>query len=155
MVRLVIEVGRTSSIRPNDVVGAIANEAAVPGNVIGAIDIYDNFTFVDIPARYLHQVLEGMAGVSVRGNAANLRVGQRPRSTGALVRAQTSPRANQSSRGAKKCRQPLYAKKFANLIALLRSPARACWAPQQGQPDTPTFGEKDAHLRSRHPSCCL
>ncbi len=74
MVRLVIEVGRTSSIRPNDVVGAIANEAAVPGNVIGAIDIYDNFTFVDIPARYLQQVMEGMAGVTVRGSAANIRV---------------------------------------------------------------------------------
>ncbi|HTE83524.1 MAG TPA: DEAD/DEAH box helicase, partial [Dehalococcoidia bacterium] len=47
MQRLFIDLGRKQGVRPGDVVGAITNEAAIRGTEIGAIDIYDNFTFVD------------------------------------------------------------------------------------------------------------
>jgi ATP-dependent RNA helicase DeaD len=74
MVRFFIEAGRRNGIRPGDIVGAIANEAGVPGQAIGAIDIYDNFTFVDVPAKYREQVLTGMKGVAIRNREANIRV---------------------------------------------------------------------------------
>jgi ATP-dependent RNA helicase DeaD len=74
MVRLFIDAGRFSGMRPADIVGAIANEAGVPGKAIGAIDIYDDFTFVDVPAEYQAQVLEGMSGATIRGQAANIRL---------------------------------------------------------------------------------
>jgi ATP-dependent RNA helicase DeaD len=74
MVRYFIEAGRRNGVRPGDIVGAIANEAGVPGQAIGAIDIYDNFTFVDVPAQYREQVLDGMRDVAIRNRAANLRI---------------------------------------------------------------------------------
>lgn len=74
MVRYFIEAGRRNGVRPGDIVGAIANEAGVPGQAIGAIDIYDNFTFVDVPAQYREQVLDGMRDVVIRNRAANMRI---------------------------------------------------------------------------------
>ncbi len=74
MVRFFIEAGRRNGVRPGDIVGAIANEAGVPGQAIGAIDIYDSFTFVDVPAQYREQVLEGMQNVAIRNRAANMRI---------------------------------------------------------------------------------
>ncbi len=58
MVRLFLGAGSMAGVRPGDVVGAIANEAGVPGKSIGSIDIYDRFTFVEIPAQFQDQVLE-------------------------------------------------------------------------------------------------
>lgn len=72
MVRFFIEAGRRTGVRPADIVGAIANEAGVPGSAIGAIDIYDDFTFVEIPARYKDQVLEGMPSTTLRRRKANI-----------------------------------------------------------------------------------
>jgi ATP-dependent RNA helicase DeaD len=61
-------------VRPADIVGAIANEAGVPGRSIGAIDIYDRFSFVDVPAQYIRQVLQRMDGVTIRSRDARIRV---------------------------------------------------------------------------------
>jgi ATP-dependent RNA helicase DeaD len=74
MVRLFMDVGRKNGLRPNDIVGAIANEAGIPGRAIGAIDIYDDFAFVEIPAEYKEQVLQAMQRTRIRNQRANLRV---------------------------------------------------------------------------------
>ncbi len=74
MVRLYIDAGRSRGVRPSDVVGAIANEAGIPGRVIGAIDIYDEFTLVDVPAEYKQQVLGAMAGAKMRNLPVSIRV---------------------------------------------------------------------------------
>jgi ATP-dependent RNA helicase DeaD len=66
MVRLFLDTGRRAGVGPADIVGAIAGEAGVPGKAIGAIDVYDRFTFVEIPAQYRDQVLERMAHVAIR-----------------------------------------------------------------------------------------
>ena len=76
MVRLFLGAGSRAGIRPGDIVGAIANEAGVPGKAIGAIDVYDGFTFVEIPAAYEAQVLERMARTKIRGRAVEVRVAQ-------------------------------------------------------------------------------
>ncbi|MEN3290754.1 MAG: ATP-dependent helicase DeaD [Burkholderiales bacterium] len=74
MVRLFVNAGRNAGIRPADIVGAIANEAGVPGKAIGAIDIYDDFTFVDIPAEYQAQVIDGLSGAMLRSRQAEVRL---------------------------------------------------------------------------------
>ncbi len=74
MVRFFIDAGRADGVRPADIVGAIANEAGVPGKAIGAIDIYDDFTLVDVPGEYQAQVLERMARTTVRSRDANIRL---------------------------------------------------------------------------------
>jgi ATP-dependent RNA helicase DeaD len=74
MVRFFIDAGRFHGVRPADIVGAIANEAGVPGKAIGAIDVYDDFTIVDVPAEYQAQVLASMGQSTIRGRAAHLRL---------------------------------------------------------------------------------
>ncbi len=74
MVRLYIDAGRARGVRPSDIVGAIANEAGIPGRVIGAIDIYDEFTLVDVPAEHKQQVLGAMAGARLRNQPVSIRV---------------------------------------------------------------------------------
>ena len=48
--RLFVGAGRAAGIRPGDLVGAIANEAGLSGGDIGAIQIADGFSLVDVPA---------------------------------------------------------------------------------------------------------
>jgi len=74
MVRFYIDVGRKFSVRPADIVGAIANEANVPGKMIGEIEIFDDFTLVDVPAQFRAQVLESMSGTRIRQRSANIRL---------------------------------------------------------------------------------
>ena len=68
MVRLFFNVGRKSRIGARDIVGAIAGESGLPGKMIGAIDIYDRFTFVEVPEDYAQEVLNVMNGNQIRGN---------------------------------------------------------------------------------------
>jgi ATP-dependent RNA helicase DeaD len=58
MVRLKINKGKSSGIRPNDIVGTIAFHANIPGYTIGKIRIEDKITFVDIPEDLLEQVMK-------------------------------------------------------------------------------------------------
>ena len=58
MVRLRLNKGKTSGIRPNDIVGTIAFHANIPGYTIGKIRIEDKFTFVDVPEDLVEQVLK-------------------------------------------------------------------------------------------------
>ena len=74
MVRLFIDAGSRGGVRPGDIVGAIANEAGVPGKAIGSIDIYDDFTFVEIPSQFRDQVLQRMARATIRGRPVGIRV---------------------------------------------------------------------------------
>jgi ATP-dependent RNA helicase DeaD len=74
MARLFLNAGRQSGVRPADIVGAIANEAGVPGKEIGAIDIDERFSLVEVPARYQQQILERMAGITLRGRTLAIRV---------------------------------------------------------------------------------
>ena len=74
MVRLFIDAGRNAGVRPADVVGAIANRAEVPGQAIGSIDIYDDFTLVEVPSQFAARVLAGMEGVTFRGQNASVRL---------------------------------------------------------------------------------
>lgn len=73
MTRLFFDVGHHSQVRPADIVGAIANEANVPGRAIGAIDIQDRFTLVDVPSEYVEQILESMRGTRIRSHNTNIR----------------------------------------------------------------------------------
>ena len=60
-----IPVGREHQIRPKDIVGALAGETGIPGNVIGAINIYDRYSTVDVPIDLADQVIEGMKGKTI------------------------------------------------------------------------------------------
>jgi ATP-dependent RNA helicase DeaD len=72
-VMLHIDAGRNSGLRPADIVGAIANEAGLPGKFIGPIEIFDDYSLVGVPTQAQAQVLAAMAGGTVRGQSTNIR----------------------------------------------------------------------------------
>jgi len=72
MARLFINVGRNHKIRARDIVEAIAGKTGMPGKLIGTIDIYDNFTFVEVPTEYAAEVLYTMKNNQIKGKKINI-----------------------------------------------------------------------------------
>ncbi|HEX5725303.1 MAG TPA: DEAD/DEAH box helicase [Longimicrobiaceae bacterium] len=73
MTRLFIGVGRRRGIRPGDIVGAIAGEAQIPGGSIGAIEIADQFTLVEVPEEHAEQVIRALSRATIKGRPAPVR----------------------------------------------------------------------------------
>ena len=67
MVRIWVGAGRQAGVRPQDLVGAIANEAGIAGALIGAIQISDRFSLVEVPEEVAEQVIKGLGGSNIRG----------------------------------------------------------------------------------------
>ncbi|AUD02720.1 DEAD/DEAH box helicase [Spirosoma pollinicola] len=74
MTRLMVSIGRKDFVRPGDIVGAIAGEADIPGNSIGSIDIFDKFTYVDVPKDVANRVVDAMEGNTIKGRRVNIEV---------------------------------------------------------------------------------
>ncbi|MFV0467241.1 MAG: DEAD/DEAH box helicase [Lachnospiraceae bacterium] len=72
MVRLFINIGKKQRVKPGDILGAIAGESGMPGNLVGAIDMYDKYTFVEVPSEYGKEVLEAMKTAKIKGNSINV-----------------------------------------------------------------------------------
>ena len=68
MVRLFLNVGKKQKVKPGDILGAIAGESGMPGKYAGSIDMYDRYTFIDVPHKYYKQVLKSMKNKKIRGN---------------------------------------------------------------------------------------
>jgi ATP-dependent RNA helicase DeaD len=64
---LEIPLGKEQQIRPKDIVGALAGETGIPGKSIGAINIYETYSTVEVPADAAAQVIERMAGKTIAG----------------------------------------------------------------------------------------
>ncbi|QJW89090.1 DEAD/DEAH box helicase [Spirosoma taeanense] len=74
MTRLMVTIGRKDYVRPGDIVGAIAGEANIPGNSIGSIDIFDKFTYVDVPKDVANRVVDAMEGNTIKGRRVNIEI---------------------------------------------------------------------------------
>ena len=74
MARVYIGAGREVGIRPGDLVGAIANEAKVRSNIIGAIEIEDRFSIVDVPESMAAGIVEILGRVRIKGRKVPVRL---------------------------------------------------------------------------------
>lgn len=72
MVRLFINIGKNQNTRPGDILGAIAGETGMPGKLIGSIDMYDKYTFVEVPKEYASQVIQVMKDAKIKGKNINI-----------------------------------------------------------------------------------
>ncbi|MGN1230579.1 MAG: DbpA RNA binding domain-containing protein, partial [Anaerotignum sp.] len=77
MVRLFINAGKKNKIRAKDIVGAIANEAGVPGKTLGEIAIYDEYTFVDVPSEFVRDVLYGMKNAKIKNKKVHIEIAKK------------------------------------------------------------------------------
>ena len=66
-VRLIVGGGREAGMRPGDLVGAITNEAGVGGGAVGAIQIADEFSLVDVAAPVADSIIAALRGATIRG----------------------------------------------------------------------------------------
>ncbi|MDX6725882.1 MAG: ATP-dependent helicase DeaD [Baekduia sp.] len=73
MTRLFFGAGRTAGIRPQDLVGAIANEAGLSGRDIGAIEIADRFSLVEVPEDSADQVVSILRTRTIKGKKTTVR----------------------------------------------------------------------------------
>jgi len=73
MVRIYIGTGKQAGVRPQDLVGAIANEAGIAGGLIGAIQIADRFSLVEVPAEVADQVIKALGKSNIRGKKVQVR----------------------------------------------------------------------------------
>jgi ATP-dependent RNA helicase DeaD len=73
MVRLSFELGKAEQIKPTMVVGAIANEARIPGKAVGAITIHQHETFVDVSEEYVDKVINKLKKLEFHGKPARLK----------------------------------------------------------------------------------
>ena len=71
--RIYISAGREAGIGPRDLVGAIANEAGLPGREIKGIEISERFSLVDVPEDAAEHVIESLNGTRLRGRRVNAR----------------------------------------------------------------------------------
>jgi ATP-dependent RNA helicase DeaD len=72
-VRLFIGAGRAAGIRPGDLVGAITGEADVPSRSLGAIEIADKFSLVEVPEALADRIIAALKATKIRGNKVHVR----------------------------------------------------------------------------------
>ncbi|WP_027857260.1 DEAD/DEAH box helicase [Marinobacterium jannaschii] len=67
MERFRVSVGHEHGVLPKNIVGAIANEANLKAEFIGQIEIYDEFSTVDLPAGMSKEAMQALGRVYVCG----------------------------------------------------------------------------------------
>lgn len=71
-VRYRLEVGREHGATPQNIMGAIANEAGIEGRYIGRIEIYDDYSTVDLPDGMPREIFQHLKKVRVRQRMLNI-----------------------------------------------------------------------------------
>lgn len=77
MVRLFMNIGREDEMRPQDIVKTIAEEAGIPGKIIGAIRIFDRFTFVEVPMEAAERVMYSLDKNMIKGKRVHVEPAKR------------------------------------------------------------------------------
>ena len=71
--RLFVGAGRAAGVRPQDLVGAIAGESRLTGRDIGAIEITDRFSLVEVPDDQADEIVAAMRKATLRGQKVPVR----------------------------------------------------------------------------------
>jgi ATP-dependent RNA helicase DeaD len=73
MVRIFVGSGKTSNMRAGDLVGAITNEAKIEGKNIGAIEILDRHSLVELPEELADRVILALRATTIKGKKQTVR----------------------------------------------------------------------------------
>ena len=71
--RLFVGAGRAAGMRPQDLVGAIAGESRLSGRDIGAIEITDRFSLVEVPESAADEVIAALRATTIKGRKPTIR----------------------------------------------------------------------------------
>ena len=67
MATVFLNVGRKHLITPADVVGKIAGVTRLPASVVGAIDIHQRHTLVDVAESEVAVIVKKLTGIMMKG----------------------------------------------------------------------------------------
>ena len=115
MERYRIEVGRNHKVMPGNIVGAIANEAGIESKFIGRIDIYDDYSLVDLPEGMPKELFNTLKKAWVSGQQLNISrlskekssTGRKPASTEARPKSKVKSKEKSKEKSKDKGRKKL------------------------------------------------
>jgi ATP-dependent RNA helicase DeaD len=67
IVRLFMTIGRKDNIKAADIIKSITSEAHIPFSKIGKIDVFDKFTFVEVPQEFSDRVIRSVNDIMMKG----------------------------------------------------------------------------------------
>ena len=111
MDRFRIEVGHNHKVKPGNIVGAIANEADIDSKYIGRINIFDDYSLVDLPENMPRELLNALKPVRVAGQRLNIsqlgsQKSKQGRDKSARARPKVRHQAKKDKGKPKRARQP-------------------------------------------------
>lgn len=73
-VRLFFSVGKKDKVMVKDIVGCIKAHTALTTDTIGRVNLLDNFSFVEVPAGYVEEVMKNVKGQEIKGKVVNIEI---------------------------------------------------------------------------------
>jgi ATP-dependent RNA helicase DeaD len=73
-IKLHLDMGKRHRLRPGDIVGAFAGECNISGNDIGVIDIFDNYSHVEVCETKVRSILKGMRKNTIKGKRVYVKI---------------------------------------------------------------------------------
>lgn len=70
--RLFLTIGKKDKVKPADILVAITKKTDVSGKSIGDIDIFDKFTFIDVPAAKAEFIIDELQGTKIKGRKIHI-----------------------------------------------------------------------------------
>lgn len=65
--RLFVTLGKKDRLHPKDLVDILTNSTSIPGGKVGDIDLYDRFSFIEVPTEYTAEILEQLSVTEING----------------------------------------------------------------------------------------
>ena len=108
MVRFFINIGSESKIQPKHIIESLCESTGLPGKMVGSIDIFDKYSFVEVPKEFAPEVLKAMKNNTIKGKRINIeRSNARKKSGHGHTPSRSGPGSNPSAK-----RKPSFSNNF-------------------------------------------
>ena len=74
MIKIHINLGSSAGLLPKHIVGTVANEAGIPGKLIGKIEINERFSTFDVPRESAQAVIDVLNKTRIIGRRVTARL---------------------------------------------------------------------------------
>lgn len=75
--RVFLGAGKRDGVRVGDIVGAVANEAGIPGDRIGSVELFESHAIVELSSDDATRTVQALGNVSLRGRRLSARIDER------------------------------------------------------------------------------
>jgi len=81
-VKLFVNIGRKEKVDPRDLVRVITKETDVTGREIGKINVYNEFSFIEVPEEHAKHVIQRLRKKTINGTRINVEISREKKSSG-------------------------------------------------------------------------